>query len=68
MAAKRLRYDGPFQAVEVDLPDGSSVRVENGGSAEFPPEVADDLLKQTESGTPNWVEGKASPGKGEKED
>ena len=42
----KLTYMGPHDAVEVDLPDGSSVVAERGKAVELPDEVAKSLALQ----------------------
>jgi len=43
----KLIYNGPHDAVEVELPDGSYVQTVNGAPVEFPEEVAKSLLEQS---------------------
>jgi hypothetical protein len=51
--SKRARYDGPYTAVDVHLPDGEIVTVERGHQlpAEVPATVRDELLAR-----PDWSE------------
>jgi hypothetical protein len=50
----KLIYNGPHDAVEVELPDGSLVQTVSGEPAEFPEEVAKSLLQQS-----TWSQAKA---------
>jgi hypothetical protein len=56
-----LTYTGPFDAVEVPLPDGSDVVVERGKQSDFPDEVAQGLLAQAD----NWKSAKAGKDAGQ---
>lgn len=43
----RIEYHGPHDGVEVPLADGRVIEVMRGQSAEFPEEVAKNLLEQS---------------------
>ena len=58
----KLRYSGPHDAVDVVLPDGSTVEVARGASADFDKETAESLLEQEGI----WKkDARKGPGKGE---
>ena len=48
MATRKVRYVGPIDEVVVPLPDGGSVFVERNHQAEFPEDIARNLLTQAD--------------------
>lgn len=51
---RRVRYTGPFEAVEIEHPLGRRLRVERGEVVRLPARLAVPLLRQPD----NWTEEK----------
>jgi hypothetical protein len=62
-ALKTVIYDGPYNDVDLVLPDGETRNVEKGKGVKVPAEIADNLLEQG-----IWIEPKKSGAAGTKED
>ena len=54
---KALTYVGPYDAVNVPLPDGETITLKRFASADFPPDVAAGLLEQPSNWQPTKTQG-----------
>ena len=55
MSTEAVKYDGPYEEIELVLPDGGEITVKQGESVDVPSEVAKNLLAQE-----TWKKGRAS--------
>lgn len=61
MATRKVRYVGPHDVVEVRLPDGSSVTVEQNHQVELPEELVGNSAHGLLAQAGNWERVEAAP-------